>query len=257
MTNVPTTQTNGLPALSDADLAKMQGATPTDDIKKDDKLIPYLLLVQATSGYVQRGDKDFVEAARPGDIIDSLTREPRQRVAFVPVQFQTTYTEWKPNRGGMVRQWGSDASKYDASGTAYGTRTTAEGNDIVPSASYFGLIVFEDASTMPVVLNMSGSQFKKSRRLNSLIEMQRITKPDGTTFKPPMYSKVYALSSVQEKNELGTWFGWHIEPGSLLLQVQGGSAIFDEAQKLRDEIAAGTVQAAPAAAARNTDEIPF
>lgn len=258
MTNVPTTQPTGMPALSEDDLAKMQGATPTKDFKKDDKLIPFLQIVQATSGYVQRNDPNFIEAARPGDIIDSLTREPRQMVAFVPVKYETTYVEWKPNRGGMVKQWGKDASKYDASGTAYGTRQTAEGNDIVPNASYYGLIIFEDASTMPIVLNMTGSQFKKSRRLNSLIDMLKVHKPDGTSFTPPMYARVYALKTVQESNDMGTWHGWSIEPGSMLLQVQGGSAIFDEAQRLRDEVEAGTARAEPAATTTaNTDNIPF
>jgi len=247
--------------LSPEALARMRGAAPTDDFKPDDKLIPFLQIVQATSGFVQRNDPEFVEDARPGDILDTLNKRPRQHVAFVPVKYEKVYSEWKPNRGALVKFWGTDASKYDASGTDYATRKTAEGNDIVPAANYYGLTVNEDGSTQRVVVRMTGTQFKKSRRLNSLIGMLRLPAGDGTTFEPPMYARVYAMASVPESNDQGAWHGWKIEPGGLLLEIAGGSVIFDEAEKLRRELDAGTARAAPIAetspAARGDDQIPF
>jgi hypothetical protein len=262
-----TSQTNLPTTLSVEDIALMENAKPTNDFKKDDLLIPFLQIVQATSGYVQRNDPAFVEAARPGDIIDSLTREPRQRIAFVPVKYETTFVEWKPNRGGLVKNWGTNASKYEASSGDYGTHRTSEGNDIVPNATYYGLIIFEDGATMPVVLNMTGSQYRKSKRLNALINMLKITKADGTSFEPPIYSRVYSMQTVQESNDLGSWYGWRVEPGSKLLEVNGGRAVFAEAQKLREQIDAGTARAMPdpsttprtaaTAAVALDSEIPF
>lgn len=248
--NVPTTQNGGAVAISPEDLALMQQAgSSSTDFKQEDLLIPYLLIVQATSAFIQRNDPDFIESARPGDILDTLTLECRQRVAFVPVKFEVTYTEWKANRGPMIKRWGTDASKYDASEGDYGTRKTAEGTDIVPSATYYGLVIFEDQATMPVTLNMNGTQFRKSRRLNTLISMLEVAMPDGSKINPPMYSRVYALSTVGESNDQGAWHGWKIEPGSMLLSVAGGRAVFEKAQRLRGQIEAGTARAAPTTAA--------
>jgi hypothetical protein len=264
--NVPVTQPNGAVALTAEDLALMGASAPTQDFKQEDLLIPYLLIVQATSAYIMRNEPEFIESARPGDILDTLTMETRQKVAFVPVKYEVTYTEWKPNRGGMVKQWGTDASGYDAAQGDYGTHRTAEGNDIVPSATYYGLIVFEDGATMPVTLKMSGAQYKKSRRLNTLINMLELPKPDGSRFNPPIYSRFYALTTVGESNDQGNWFGWKIEPGAMVLQVTGGKAIYTKAAKLREQIEAGTARSAPTTAtvqrtmdtdARGDDSIPF
>jgi hypothetical protein len=269
MTNDLTPTTDSVPALSDEDLALMQGAAKTDDFKREDLTIPFLVIVQSTSSYIIRGDADFIESARPGDILDTMNKTPRQKVAFVPVKYAVTYSEWKPNRGGLVQSWGEDRTKYDASNGSFGTRKTVEGHDIVPAATYYGLVIAEDGSTTEVVLNMSGSQFKKSRRLNSLINMLETRKPDGEVFTPPMYARVYAMETVQESNDLGNWFGWKIEPGAMLLKVDGGKSIFQRADKMRRQLDEGTARAAATPTAAQTgaagvqtgrsqvDEVPF
>jgi len=254
--------------MSADDIALLEGATKTDDFKSTDIEIPTMSIIQSNSPHLIRGDANYIEAARPGDIIDTMHRIPRQRIAFVPVKFERTFAEWKPNRGGIVRQWGTDSSKYDASGNDYGTRRTAEGNDIVPAAAYYGLVINEDGSTIPVILRMGGSQFKKSRRLNMLISMLEVKRPDGTTFTPPMFSRVYSMETVGESNDMGNWYGWKIEPGAHLLQVNGGKEIFQKADKLRSQIDAGTARAAPepgtaassqasSDAASRDEEVPF
>jgi hypothetical protein len=246
MTDVTAGTVGGEVALTDEDfeLMKTAGSSATD-FKKEDLLIPFMVIVQATSAFVVRNDPEFIDAARPGDIIDTLTRDPAQRVAFVPCKYEVTYTEWKPNRGALVKSWGTDASRYDSCGDDFGTRKTPEGNDIVPSATYYGLKIFPDGATMPVTVNMSGTQYKKSRRLNTLINMLEVKLPDGSKINPPMYSRVYAMDTVPESNDQGTWHGWRIEPGSMILRVPGGRAVFDKAKVLRDQIEDGTARAQP------------
>jgi hypothetical protein len=152
MTNDLTPTTDSVPALSDEDLALMQGAAKTDDFKREDLTIPFLVIVQSTSSYIIRGDADFIESARPGDILDTMNKTPRQKVAFVPVKYAVTYSEWKPNRGGLVQSWGEDRTKYDASNGSFGTRKTVEGHDIVPGAMLLkvdgGKSIFQRADKM-------------------------------------------------------------------------------------------------------------
>lgn len=260
--DLPTT-VNSADVVSAEDLALMRGDTDTSsDFKEGDLKVARMVIVQATSGYVKRDDPNFVDAARPGDIIDDVYKIPHKHVLFVPVKFETTYTEWPANRGDRapVKSWGTDASKYDASGTEFGTRTTAEGNRIVPSATYRGLMVTEDGSDLEVVVNMTSTQFKKSRTFNALIAGAEETGPDGVKFKPPMYSRFYKFETVTEKNDQGSWFGWKIEPGGKVLAAgPAGKAMYLKAKALRGQIEAGTARPAPAATPGRDDEdqVPF
>lgn len=236
--------------LSDDMVAAMAGARKTDDFKAEDILVPYLQIVQTTSPYMKRNDAGYLPDAREGDIIDTLTLKLREKAAFVPVKYEVRYTEWEPNQGGLVKQWGTDRSGYDAAEGDFGTRKTADGNDIVPSATYYGLLLDEDGTSQPVILSLTGTQAKKAKRLATLISALELTDANGDTFNPPMYSRVYALTTVPESNDKGSWCGWRIEPGALLLTVRGGKSVFQKAMRLREQIDAGVARAAPEQASR-------
>lgn len=255
-------------ALSDDMVAAMAGARKTDDFKAEDILVPYLQIVQTTSPYMKRNDAGYLPDAREGDIIDTLTLTLREKAAFVPVKYEVRYTEWEPNQGGLVKQWGTDRSGYDAAEGDFGTRKTESGNDIVPAATYYGLLIDEGGTSQPVILSLTGTQAKKAKRLATLISALELTDANGDVFNPPMYSRVYALSTVPESNDKGSWYGWRIEPGSMLLTVKGGKGIFQKAMKLREQVDAGVARAAEeprAAAGANSDgtreagdnDIPF
>jgi hypothetical protein len=266
MTNEVTTRQEGAVALDADALALMEGAAPTKDFNKDDLLIPRVQIVQATSGYVARNDPEFIAEARPGDIIDTLTKTTHQQIAFIPVKYSMEYSEWKPNRGGLVKNHGADATLYNASEGGFGSRVTESGNEVVPSATYWGLVLFPDGATMPAIIGMSGTQFRKSRRLNTLIEMLELTKTDGSRFTPPMFSRAYHFTTVSESNDQGSWYGWSIAPGPMVLSQPGGKVLFERAIKLREQIESGAARAAPEATtrdpatggpARGADDIPF
>jgi len=268
---VATAQTTAVALDSDM-LALMAGARKTEDFKQDDLLVPYIQIVQSGSPYVKRNDPLYKPNAREGDIIDTLTLKLREKAAFVPVKYEVRYTEWKPNRGDLVKQWGTDSSGYDAAEGDFGTRVTADGNEISPAATYYGLLLDEDGTSLPAILSLSGTQAKKARRLATLISALELTDANGEAFSPPMYSRVYGLDTVPEQNDQGSWMGWRIEPGAMLLTVRGGKSVFLKAQKLREQVDAGLVKANETAAAatessqregansdgtKEADDIPF
>ena len=39
----------------------------------------------------------------------------------------------------------------------------------------------------------------------------KVKSSDGRVFTPPTFSHKYKLSTVQESNDRGNWFGWNIE----------------------------------------------
>ncbi len=245
MTNEVIKPANQAPVvLDEAALALMAQAAPTPDFKRDDLLIPYLVIVQNTSPYVQRNDPLFIADAHAGDITDTLTLKLRAVAAVIPCKFERHYTTWKPNQGGLVKQWFTNSTAYDAAGEDFGTRKDAEGNDIVPTNVYYNLLLDEEAGTvLPIITSMAGTQFKKARRWNALIASLELRGPDGP-FVAPIYSRIYHLSTVPESNDQGSWMGWKIEPGPLTLTHPDGRALFARAAEFRKAIESGVVRPA-------------
>jgi hypothetical protein len=253
------------PAFDEAAaLALMAGEAPTSDFKAGDTIVPYLQVVQSGSAYVKRSESAFIAEAREGDIIDTLTLKLRAEALVIPVKFDTTYTEWKPNQGGIVKQWGNDASGYNAASGEYATKTTTAGTEIVPYATYWCLLLDEDGGSQPVLLSLKGTEYKKSRRWNGLLSTE-IRGPSGP-FIPPYYARVFKLTTVSESNEKGAWMGWRIEPAGLTLALHEGRYLFEKAKAFRESIVAGTARAAQnhdepqartAAATDPGQDIPF
>ena len=248
-----------------AALALMAGEAPTSDFKSGDTLVPYLQIVQSTSAYVKRAESAFLPEAREGDILDTLSLKLRNEALVIPVKFETTYVEWKPNQGGIVRQWGTDRSGYDEAVGDYGKKTTAAGTEIVPYATYYCLLLDEEGGSQPVVLSLKGTEFKKSRRWNGLLSTE-MRGPDGKPFLPPMFARVFKLTTVPESNDQGSWSGWQISPAGLTLAQPEGLYLFEKAKAFRESIVAGTARAAQnhdepqartAAATDPANDIPF
>lgn len=246
-------------------LALMAGEAPTSDFKAGDTLVPYLQIVQSTSAYVKRSESAYIVEAREGDIIDTLSLKLRSEAFVIPVKFEVTYTEWKPNMGGIVKQWGTDSSGYDAATGDYGAKVTAAGTEIVPYATYYCLLLDGDGGSQPVVMSLKGNEYKKSRRWNGLLSTE-MRGPNGKPFIPQYYARVFKLTTVPESNDKGSWMGWRIEPNGLTLALPDGLYLFEKAKVFRESIVAGTARAAQhdeepqartAAATDPDQDIPF
>lgn len=236
--------------ISADDLALMKQHQHKSDFKKEDLATPWLIVVQSGSPYVKRNEPQFIENAREGDILDTLTLRPVQRVGFIPCKYESHITEWKPNRGGLVKQWMTDRSAYDAAGKDFGTRKNAEGNDLVPTAVFYGLTLYEDGMLVPTILSMGSTAMKTARRFSTLIDALEVKDADGNSFTPPMYSRIYELTTVGESNDQGSWATWKIEPGVMVLSVPGGKGVFEKAAAFRKQIDEGTVVVAQPVAAQ-------
>ena len=59
-------------------------------------------------------------------------------------------------------------------------------------------------------MSLKSTQIKKSRAWNSLARSLKTTGKNGK-FTPPLFSQYYALTTVGEQNESGSWKGVQIE----------------------------------------------
>lgn len=248
MTDVPVTTGNGaLPALSDEDLALMAGDSGTNpQFKRDQLMTPRLLLLQSTSEQTKRGEPGYIDNAREGDFIDTLTLQLRAELALVICHFEISYTEWKPNQGPLVKLWGTDSSRYDSAQGDFGDRTTEEGHVIRPSFTYYGLLMTdEQGGSLPVVFDLARTQTGAARRLNSLMATLEFKGPNGP-FNPPLYARTYHAGTQRQSNEQGSWMVWKFTPGPLTLALPGyGRALYEKAKALKESIARGEVRPTP------------
>jgi hypothetical protein len=79
------------------------------------------------------------------------------------------------------------------------------------------LQVKEDGSFTPVMLAMTGTQLKKSKRWNSMMASIKIKGTEGQMFTPATYSHKYKLTAVPESNDSGSWYGWNITNLGMLI----------------------------------------
>ena len=242
---VTTTGGNALSTISADDMALMAGDRSTRVMKQESLITPQLRVVQTTSGYFKRSHADYVPGAEEGDFIDTLTRTLRKGARLLICEERVTYTEWKPNQGPLVKMWGTDPAGYNDAEGEYGTRKTADGNDIVPAETYYCLLLTDDeGASLPVVVYLTGTQFRKGRRLNTLLTTFELKGPDGP-FTAPFWARAFDCTTVPESNDQGSWMGWKIEPGPLTLTLPGGRNLYMKAKLFAEAVNRDEVQAAP------------
>ena len=66
------------------------------------------------------------------------------------------------------------------------------------------------------------SQIKKSRAWMTRMQNLTMARKDGTRFKAPMFSHVWTLTTKQETNDRGSWFGYFIEGEPVQRQKRKG-----------------------------------
>lgn len=188
-----------------------------ENITADDLTIPRLKILQALSPEVNKRDGKYIEGAEAGDIVNTVTgriyNEPCGWVEVLPVAYRKFYLEWQPREsgGGLVQQHTDAEILSKTTKDRTGADVLANGNYIQTSATHFCIVVDDANSYYQVMIPMAGTQLKKSRNWNSVMATLKVKSSDGRVFTPPTFSHKYKLSTVQESNDRGNWFGWNIE----------------------------------------------
>ena len=228
--------------------------------------IPFIRLLQPLSPLLNKKKAEFIEGASSGDAFNNVTGQywDGEKGINVIVCFQTTkYLEFVPrDSGGGFKGEINPASHLLQQTSRQGSKEILpNGNELVKSDQHFCLVVEEDGSYQPAVIDMKSTQLKVSRRWKTQIAMQKIKNPaTGQMVTPPVFATMWNLRSVEESNDQGSWSNWQVEKVGLLEDRN----LFIEAKTFRDSIAAGEVKAAPemdesASGSNRQDdsEIPF
>lgn len=189
--------------------AGFEGATSRDDFA-----IPFLVILQPLSPQLQPGNAEFIEDARPGMILNTVTRELATAVRVIPVRYTRTFTEWVPRDagGGFRGERGADAvEEFDRlRDPTTGRAKLPNGNDLVDTRNFYVLIIDDKDMPSPAIVSMSSTQIRKARQWMQIMNGTMLPGRDGRAFRPPMYSSVFILTSSQQENKKGKWYGWSI-----------------------------------------------
>lgn len=225
---------------------------------QQDYAIPRIVILQDLSPQVQQRDERHIENAEPGDICDVVGQvlyDGNEGIIVDPVSYRRAYIEWVPRTkgGGFVmdrtpinpeqaNQLQDFLNKCERG--AKGEITTPNGNEIRISGEYFVFLIDKDTGDyQPFVISMGGTQMKKSRRWNTLMNQFKI-EHNGERINPAMFYRCYKLTTIPERNDQGSWFGWNITPDANVVDLPQGEQIYLDAKEFRKSIAAGRVSVA-------------
>ncbi len=238
-----------------------------EGMTRDSFAIPRIVILQGLSPASTKGGPGYVEGAEVGMIMENVSQQlwdGETGLLFVPISYRFTHLHWWPRNStkgkGFIADLGEDPKAL--LGTTRGPKgenMKADGSEVVPTAEYFGFIVDEDTHDVaPVLLSMSKSQMKKSKRLNTLTQI--IIKVGTTQGKAALFSRAYRLTTVAETNGANqTFMNWNVEPGPVLVDaikefitptpevLENGYDIYMAARAFKTSVDKGEVKAtAPA-----------
>ena len=202
--------------LADVSLFMEDAGSGLENVTADDLTIPRLKILQALSPEVNKRDGKYIEGAEAGDIVNTVTGRLYNEKGWcevLPVAYRKFYLEWQPREsgGGLVQQHTDPDILKETTKDRTGVDVLPNGNYIQTSATHFAIVVDDLNSYYQVMIPMAGTQLKKSRNWNSVMATLKVKSSSGQVFTPPIYSHKYRLSTVQESNDRGNWFGWNIE----------------------------------------------
>lgn len=258
-------------ALAPAELSSMLSRGETSDFSRDDLAVPFVRIIQALSPQVQPGDSKFIKGATQGMILETvspLVFDGDAGVIVVPVMYRREYSEFKPNRGGFVRSYGSDPAILNSvqvfeqdrgDGNVKRINRLPNGNEVEESAWYYVLYSPDEKTPFEqAVLAMGGTQWKTSREWNRNTERVRINGPDGQPIRnPALFAFSWRFRTIPMKKGNYNFFGWKVDPYKPTLELPEGLGLIRHAADFRRKAQEGRVQVVPDDAAPSADDDPF
>lgn len=214
-----------------ADLSHIpQSQRGNENVGVEDLAIPRLEVVQGLSEALQVGKPGYIEGAKQGDLINSVTNVNYGREAFVvPISFVKQWLVWKDyNEGGGF--FGAFQTQPEAEARL--AEVVAEGQhkkehlEVLDTPTHLCLIVdFKNGTVGEIMVPLARTKAKVSRAWNTMVRMAGVDR----------WARVYRISSAMEKNKKNQEF-WNfvVSPNGAPNKV-----LFDMAERLAAQVKSG------------------
>ena len=186
-----------------------QGAARgSEEVKSSDMVLPRLEIVQAQSPIKEEND-DIKE----GWLFNSVTGEVYgDLVYFIPVYFRLEYLIWKDQDegGGFFGAFNTMAEAEVRKAEVVADGENPDFIEVVDTPVQYGLRITPEGKTEQIVISMSKSKAKVSRKWNSMIQIV-----GGDRF-----SRVYKVTTFTDENKQGKKFkNCVVQPGGFTPEV--------------------------------------
>jgi hypothetical protein len=226
-------------------------------MSQDDLALPFLKVLGQLSPEVNTRHAKYLKGAEPGMILNTVTNELHdgtKGINVIPCFYKREYVEWKDRGESMGAPVGVHAVNSDVVGSAKRDNTNKDrlpnGNYLENTASHFVLMLGENPCT--ALITMKATQLKTSRKWNTMMMGIKLQGKNGL-FTPPTYSHVYKLTTVQQSNDKGTWFGWDVSKVGPIKE----RAMYDQARSFSQNISKGNVQAKHTSDSETSQKTPY
>ena len=201
--NDVTTKKEGALATVNFEADAQQGA---QNISQEDLALPFLKILGQLSPEVNERDGKYVEGAKPGKIMNTVTNQLYDSIQVVPCHYKRQYVEWQ-DRGTST---GAPVAIHDADSDIVSQTTRdksykdrlSNGNYLENTANHFVLVVSDSPES--ALISMKSTQLKVSRKWNSMMMGLKLQGANGL-FTPPTYSTFtnYLQFKCRMTKELG------------------------------------------------------
>ena len=188
-----------------------------EEADSDSFAIPFLAMLQKVTPQADPDSDSYIKGAKAGMFMNTVTLALYESVEIIPCAYQRRFNRWAPRDagGGFKGQFmpsavpGLEASgtiKADEDGRWFfsgpdGSINEKKCDTLTDTRMHYCLQVLEDGTTTGVLVSLSRSQVKTSKKWMSLMQNRG----------GDMFATVYVCVPKSEENDKGTWKGWDIQ----------------------------------------------
>ena len=215
MANKEVTQASSSEVLVlDDDL--LSGGTGLEDTSSEDYAIPFIRVLQSGSPQLKKSNGKYIEGAAQGMMFNTVTNQlydGDEGLLVVPCAYTKKYIEWVPRDagGGIVNADHTADILKECTQNDKKKYMLANGNEVQETAQYFAMIVNNEEEPEEALLSFTSSGLGFSRRWNSMLRTARVKNSAGDMVLAPMFANIYRIKTVEQSNDLGSWYGFTAE----------------------------------------------
>ena len=228
------------------------------DYETSELQIPFIRVIQALSPQIKKSDAAFIKGAEQGDLFNTVTGEVwkgEEGINVIPCYQEAKHLEFTPRDqgGGFVGELPAGDPNILKTTRQGAKETLPSGNELVKSDQHYCMVLNKDGSAQPAIVDMKSTQLKISRRWKTQIAMQKIPDKNGVMRTPALFATIWNLKTVEESNDMGTWYNYTVEKVDLVKDKN----LFIDAKNFRSSVESGAAKAVPEEVVTESDEAPF
>ena len=232
-----------------------------ETMTQEDMALPFVRILGQLSPQVTDGDAKYIEGAKPGMIYNTVTSEcfdGKKGIKVIPCYYKKDYPEWSDRGDGpgapvavhlpnspIIQTGKRDGSKI----------RLPNGNYLEETASYYVLVETKGGAMTPALITMKSTQLNVTKKWNSMMKTIQISDGKGGMVIPPMHGVVYKLSSVLQKNDKGSWYGWSVTQDRIMGQKD--KTLYLTAKDFNSSVSKGNVQTKADVEEKAKDSTPY